>query len=120
MTRLGKRVLFITPIPYLTLPPPDLWATDGTESGTVRLFDGDVAGSLRVTGDTAFFCATADPRNEPQRLWRTDGTPAGTVPAFDRELSCTGELELSGSQLLFTATTRHTGTELWSLPLDPP
>ena len=122
MTRLGERVLFVTPMDY---PPTlyfesDLWATDGTESGTVRLFDGDVAGSLRVTGDTAFFCATADPRNEPQRLWRTDGTPAGTVPAFDRELSCTGELELSGSQLLFTATTRHTGTELWSLPLDPP
>ena len=119
MTRLGKRVLFITPIPYLTLPPPELWATDGTESGTVRLLDA-APSSLTVTGDTAFFCASINHSVDEPRLWRTDGTPAGTVPAFDRALSCTGDLEISGGQLFFGALTRRYGAELWAMPLDPP
>ena len=123
MTRLGDRVLLVTPTDY---PPTlyfasDLWATDGTEAGTVRLIDGDVLGStLRVVGDAAFFCARTLALDDEPRLWRTDGTPEGTVLAFDRALACTGDVETASGQLFFTASTPRHGAELWSLPLDPP
>ena len=123
MTRLGDRVLLVTPTDY---PPTlyfasDLWATDGTEAGTVRLIDGDVLGStLRVVGDAAFFCARTLALDDEPRLWRTDGTPEGTVLAFDRALACTGDVETASGQLFFTASTTRHGAELWSMPLDPP
>jgi ELWxxDGT repeat protein len=63
----------------------EVWRTDGTPSGTVRLNSGPGNGdpsfgpSLVAAGGFVFFAAP-DPGGQGLDVWRTDGTPAGTFP----------------------------------------
>jgi ELWxxDGT repeat protein len=74
----------------------ELWRTDGTEAGTVRVADiatgssygygGPVAASsfpssLTPAGDVLFFAAESP--ESGRELWKTDGTAAGTVLVAD-------------------------------------
>jgi ELWxxDGT repeat protein len=79
----------------------DLWVTDGTPGGTVRLTElGAATGGLRVTsaivncsGQAVF--AVSDPQHT--QLWSSDGTPEGTLahglilPFAVFELTAVGE-----------------------------
>ncbi|HEV7507427.1 MAG TPA: ELWxxDGT repeat protein [Thermoanaerobaculia bacterium] len=98
---------------------PELWATDGTASGTERLrsfsFSGDLQ-SLGSNGRIAFF-AQLNEETEIWQLWRTDGTAAGT-------LSLNVALGLPGTRfsspffyqdrLVFDGCTPQAGCELWT------
>ncbi|MDP3233400.1 MAG: HYR domain-containing protein [Myxococcales bacterium] len=70
----------------------ELWATDGTPSGTRLVIDlcPGVAGSgptlLTVVGSALYFMAGDSPLRGHRKLWRTDGTAAGTTPVAN--LAC--------------------------------
>ena len=56
-----------------------LWKTDGTEEGTIRVSNG--VGSvteLIVMGDTLYFTGSGSGGGS-RELWKTDGTSDGTV-----------------------------------------
>ncbi len=72
----------------------ELWSTDGTEAGTIKLQTFNIAyqsyvavPSLRVLGQTGGFLyleGDADPAGGVQQsLWKSDGTVAGTVKVQD-------------------------------------
>jgi ELWxxDGT repeat protein len=96
----------------------ELWRTDGTSEGTVRVKDINPGGdshpiNLRAVNGTVFF--TADDGSGPE-LWRTDGTEAGTTRVAD--INPTGGsfpsalLNVNGT-LFFRADDGTHGAELW-------
>lgn len=82
LTAVGRTLLFFRSIPG-TLDTPgrtELWRSDGTGAGTVRVKDLGPESSLSfaqvLVGGTLFFVLT-DPAHGTE-LWKTDGTEAGT------------------------------------------
>jgi uncharacterized repeat protein (TIGR01451 family) len=102
----------------------ELWKTDGTEAGTVRVTDanpgpGDLilvsfASSVEFKG-TLFFLGYEPTHN--LELWRSDGTEAGTVMVKDINpgslTSLPSDLTVVGDALFFTADDGIHGRELW-------
>ena len=86
----------------------ELYKSDGTEAGTVRVKDIDPIGSsypdnLVAMGSTLFF--TADDGSGPQ-LYKSDGTDPGTVPVVDGSglvIANPGNLAVVGGELFFSA-----------------
>lgn len=99
----------------------NLYATDGTSSGTLELLVGaEQKGSifddcLVNFQDAAYFIMDNDVIG--LSLWKTDGTASGTVLVKDLEsTSYSGEateMVVSGNQLFFVAKTQDFGKELW-------
>jgi ELWxxDGT repeat protein len=71
--------------------PRELWKSDGTAAGTVRLSDishGDFrAYDLAVAGDTIFFHGGVGDRYK-EGLWVSDGTAVGTTRIKDVGIAC--------------------------------
>jgi len=102
----------------------ELWKTDGTEAGTVRVKDINPGAasafsfspSLTPLGNTLFFAA-ADASTGTE-LWKTDGTDAGTALIRDsilpdnRWLGCGGASAQVSDALVFAARDGN-GCELW-------
>lgn len=100
----------------------EVWVTDGTTLGTVRLVDAEpgaadgVDDEVRFTvfGERVVFVAGAT----TPRLWSTDGTPGGTAPLFGALLY--GEFKQHyehialGDRLLFTTRLAPLQYGLWS------
>ena len=83
----------------------ELWKSDGTEAGTVRVADADPR-YLTAVGDTLYFIADS-PNFEG--LWKSDGTPEGTIlvkDIFPINLTAVGDT-------LFFAANGDGGQELW-------
>jgi ELWxxDGT repeat protein len=59
----------------------DLWTSDGTVDGTVKVktFDNNVVYNMQGYAGKAFFSIQTDPNCGCYQLWRTDGTLDGTV-----------------------------------------
>jgi ELWxxDGT repeat protein len=95
----------------------DLWRTDGTEAGTLRLTaeGAQPDGELVAVGDTLFFGASD--LEHGGELWKTDGTPAGTVLVKDLEPGEVGsgpiELAAFHGRLYFSANVQPEGRGLW-------
>jgi ELWxxDGT repeat protein len=100
----------------------ELWKSDGTVAGTVRVKDinpGPANASpqwLRVGGSRVYFGAT-DPTGG-RELWATDGTEAGTLRVTDLRPG-TGSSNptvwgAAGGRVYFTANDGASGRELWS------
>ena len=111
----------------------ELWRTDGTAEGTLRLEDinsGPASSSpayLTSFDGQLYFAATS--MVDGRELWRSTGEsgqavlvsleaqglyptqPKGINPGF--ESSNPEDLTVSGSQMFFAATELHTGRELW-------
>jgi ELWxxDGT repeat protein len=104
----------------------ELWKTDGTEAGTVRVKDlfpgwqGSEPYGFAVSGNRLYFVANDGLRGK--ELWRTDGTSAGTVLIKDIVLGALGEdspfafvqvqlTDVNGT-LYFVANDGY-GQELW-------
>ncbi len=98
----------------------ELWRSDGTEAGTVRVKDicpGPCTSRPALLTDvngTLFF--TASDGAHDAELWRSDGTAAGTVLVKDiraRFSSEPGGLTAVNGALFFAATDDTGGRELW-------
>jgi ELWxxDGT repeat protein len=99
----------------------ELWFTDGTAAGTVRLLTFDQPQCdqptrfLRVAEADGALWFTARHDGEPAQLWRTDGTPAGTRPVT----SVTGDVFVDqpivadGDAVLFAVFEELLGREPW-------
>ncbi|MGE3171027.1 MAG: ELWxxDGT repeat protein [Planctomycetota bacterium] len=92
-----------------------LWASDGTEAGTVQVGPVELQPSqFAVLGSQLFFSgrdASAD-----FELWSSDGTPAGTSRFLDLAVGASSaprDLVAVGGQLFFTANDVVNGRELW-------
>jgi ELWxxDGT repeat protein len=104
----------------------DLWTTDGTPGGTVRLLS--VTGqlplvtprSLTVLGNEVYFISTD--AEHGSELWKTDGTPAGTALVEDTWPGPAGSAAWStavGNTIYFFANDGISGTELRRLDAAP-
>ncbi|MCU0530421.1 MAG: hypothetical protein MUD04_13290, partial [Cyanobium sp. Prado107] len=101
----------------------ELWRSDGTSAGTVRVADINPGGgfssptNLTAVGNTLFF--TANDGSSGYELWRSNGTAAGTVRVADINpgvgSSSPNNLTAVGNTLFFTADDGSSGSELWSL-----
>ena len=99
----------------------ELWASDGTNSGTERVTNLglDAAGSqphdLFVLGDKLYFFAR---RGRSESLWSTDGTAGGTerVHRLVHRRSATSQVashRVVGEQVFFVSVSEGFGPELW-------
>lgn len=74
----------------------ELWKTDGTTAGTVRVKDiftgptGSLPENLTVVGDRLYF--DANNGTSGRELWQSDGTAAGTVLAADLNPGASGSV----------------------------
>lgn len=98
----------------------ELWCTDGTAAGTVRVIDLDPAGSsqpadLCELGYSGVFVFTANVGGD-RELWRSDGTATGTWLVRNIHPTSTsfpGALTRCGDKVVFQATDGTNGAELW-------
>ncbi len=113
----GGRVVFQG---YDATAGRELWATDGTRKGTVRLtdtipgIDGSNPQGFTTLGSKVIFRAYSAAGTEP---WVTDGTKGGTIRLKDIEPGSSGsaadQLTRAGSFVYFRATTLASGTDLY-------
>jgi ELWxxDGT repeat protein len=97
----------------------DLWKSDGTAEGTVRVKDLPPSRAypeqLVRAGDLLYFSAFTDVTGV--ELWKCDGTTAGTVLVEDirpgSETSSVWNLAAAGNQVVFVADDGVHGWELW-------
>ncbi|HVT59871.1 MAG TPA: ELWxxDGT repeat protein [Thermoanaerobaculia bacterium] len=93
--RVGERLLFLASDEFAGT---DLWSSDATARGTIRLKEtctggpriqhGPCAdpGSLTLAGGAAFFKKSSPTDGSRNELWRSDGTQAGTRRFTDRPI----------------------------------
>lgn len=127
-TTLGTRSFFTKPRSLNAQEPGrDLWRSDGTVAGTIRLSDGlslavDVSAGDAPTAlgvpeaGLVFFAAGAESEQPDFELWATDGTPEGT--RFVKDIhpggpSNPGSMVAFDGKVFFVAET-PAGPELWS------
>jgi len=98
----------------------ELWKSDGTSEGTVRVKDirlGSSSGNPRnlvAMGNTLYFSATDGSNN--RELWKSDGTDEGTEMLKDIHPTSSSNpeyLTVIGSTLYFGANDGTHGSELW-------
>jgi len=117
--RAGKGKAFFVRVDDISLVV-QLWSTDGTEQGTVRLApQADVSrynlDSTLLGGKLLFTANDGSLGAEP---WISDGTPQGTRPLRDIDLSNAGgswpsDLRTAGGKVYFTADDGEHGFSLW-------
>ncbi|NMO16305.1 ELWxxDGT repeat protein [Pyxidicoccus fallax] len=129
-TELGGSLLFVT---NDGTSGEELWRSDGTEAGTVRVKDihpgpgGSSPQSLTNVDGVLYFLAAAD--GTEFEVWRSDGTEAGTF-AVSTRLDARSRRQLEPGEaaprmarvkrtLYFTARDAAHGEELWGLRLPP-
>ena len=93
-----------------------LWVTDGTGEGTVKLLDG--VGDDPKVGRPAILTAVDDTLffNRGEDLWKSDGTPEGTALVKDFPsvgLSLPGLFTAFDDRIAFVADDGEHGDELW-------
>ena len=98
----------------------ELWKTDGTAAGTVRVRDvrpglgSSNPRNLTAVGNAVYF--VADDGIHGPELWRSDGTEAGTVIVKDVRAAGDpriAELTALGGQLFFTAVSEANARQVW-------
>jgi len=133
----NEKYLYFTTYTYLTSAKGinELWRTDGTESGTVKIksFEGapvnffniktveysvksNVAAKNSINGDFIF---SSSPTPATRAVWITDGTPEGTVKLMENAVANTSTaayspIEKVGSKMLFTVFGSSNYWEIWS------
>ena len=106
----------------------ELWRTDGTTAGTVRVIRGSRSGpeldheaAIRAAGDGPHVVFSARDPWHGRELWVSDGTAAGTRIAADSNPGPASGIPVPGRRVgdrfLFEATDGRTGTELHAIPL---
>ncbi len=95
----------------------ELWASDGTEEGTLLFKDFLPGTGFSGSGDPDNFFVTdsvlyfSARDSSGRRIWKTDGTPEGTQIFLDLEIG-TEFVDANGT-LFFSAIDTEVGRELW-------
>lgn len=94
----------------------DLWKSDGTNEGTVKVADFFSASRLTVAGNRLYLVAPVDPLTDEKELYSTDGTSAGT--AIVKNINGAGSAMPENlfpfhDRLVFTAFDQTSGKEVW-------
>jgi ELWxxDGT repeat protein len=100
-----------------TLPVGQLWKTDGTPKGTVKVKDVTVS-TMTVVGNTIYFTGddgTSGLSIAVPQLWKSDGTTAGTVLVKATNSGGAPPIDLTAfrGRLYFAADDLAHGYELW-------
>ncbi len=113
VVRVGSRA-------FVARYPASLWKTDGTDKGTVPVFEfdplhGSIASEIQPLGSRGVFTAS---NGDPQQPWVSDGTADGTkklgevypqsIPFVDRTYFSVGD------RLVFAGFTFEDGNEIWA------
>lgn len=100
----GDKLVFMSLTPRENDTVALLWASDGSNDGTVLLSDTAIAatGELLQLGEEVFFLAK-ESEYAAHQVWVTDGTPAGTR-AFSEQFLGRGSAKRSGAGLFFYDT----------------
>ena len=115
LTAVGNTVYFFYLHGHINVD--DLWKTDGTAVGTVRVkqFNNSSPASLTAAGYTLFFSYAGA---EGNGLWKSDGTAAGTVlvKAISNPAGFPPPHNFASlnGRLVFAADDGTHGTELWT------
>ncbi|NVI97869.1 hypothetical protein HV824_07005 [Myxococcus sp. AM009] len=121
LTAVGKTLFFFRRLPETPETPgrTELWTSDGTARGTVRVRDfgpGSSVGFQVAVVDDLLFFPLADPQHGNE-LWRSDGSRSGTKLLKDISPGPTSsnprELRAAGDFVYFVATDPDHGEELW-------
>ncbi len=108
---LGGRAVFVTAF------TGEVWSTDGTEEGTIRLAGAPFAGVVANSGKAIYF-TNFDIPSLSDRLWVTDGTVAGTRSLLDdlpRQILSSEFAAVPGTRRVFFAFNDFShGRELWT------
>lgn len=100
-------------------PPPEVWRSDGTPSGTTKLAtvsppDTFLPYEFTNVGGLAYFVGASE--NADRGIWRSDGTPQGTQQILIFPFQGGAQmLTAVGTSLFFRLRQDATGTELWML-----
>ncbi len=122
LVAVGKTLFFFRTVGEDSSSPgrTELWTSDGTEEGTVRVRDFGPGTTARIDraiarGDTLFFFL-ADSDGEFE-LWKSDGSGAGTMRlrTFDPAPlgNAPNSLRVAGRLVYFIADESTHGNELW-------
>ena len=93
----------------------DLWKTDGTSSGTMKVKDfisfAEYSDFVSI-GSTLYFSATAD--SGAWGLWKSTGSSSGTTEiTISSQFEDPGNLVIMNSKVYFSAYTSNSGRELY-------
>jgi ELWxxDGT repeat protein len=84
---------------------PELWKSDGTEEGTVKILDDIYLSNITNVNGTAYFTTY-------NYLWKSDGTPEGTKQITNQLYFPRNLKDVKGT-LYLSAEANGTGRELW-------
>ena len=93
----------------------DLWKSDGTPGGTIKVTDLYEASTLTATNNDIFLKARTA-YGSPYKFYKSDGTATGTIIVKDvNGQNITEPMELAGfgNKLVFTSLSVQTGREVW-------
>lgn len=99
----------------LTAEGEDLWRSDGTTAGTIKLQDLYTLERLKTVNNRVFFSGQEAFQGKTE-LWTSDGTVANTFLVKNiggDQSSHPGNFYAFGDQLIFTAYAPETGREYW-------
>ncbi|MDF2449982.1 MAG: hypothetical protein K0R26_2486 [Bacteroidota bacterium] len=122
----GSDMFFLARVPSGSLKNNQLWKSDGTPSGTVKVKDSlhvsNLSGLIILAGDLngelLYFSRSTASSSSPFQLWKSNGTKAGTVMLKQlgpNPLGTAGEPKnytFVGNKMYFTAAD-GAGRELW-------
>ncbi len=103
---LEDKLLFVS-----ELGTDELWISDGTSAGNVKIKDLYKVDHLTVVNQQLYFVATEDFTQDVQ-LWRSDGTSEGTQLVMDIGKDFSSFVSFN-DKLFFVVETPETGKELW-------
>lgn len=95
----------------------ELWKTDGTQAGTIKIKDINTNGSSNprnffVFNNELYFIAS-DNNTSSGGLWKTDGTEVGTS-LVSNQVVPQGAFAISNNLLFFVGDNTSNGKELWA------
>ncbi len=94
----------------------DLWKSDGTKEGTIKVADLHEASELVAVNNTVYFTVIDNYYDNEKEVYKSDGTAQGTTMLRDLNGSASSEpsgLKAFGNKLIFTATDESYGREMW-------
>jgi ELWxxDGT repeat protein len=94
----------------------DLWVSDGTTAGTVKVADMITITELIVAGNKVYFVSQLKPNIDEYEIYVSDGTAAGTKKITNLHVTSSSQpigLKAFNGKAVFAASNDATGREIW-------